>query len=322
MSKNLRRSPPVSGLLWVSLIILGLTACGDAPTQQAPLVTVTSSPVESEETVQLTVYVTNYPLQYFAERIAQNTVTVKSLIPPDIDPAFWQPTAQDIAQMQTGDLIFINGATYEKWLNTVSLPEAKLINTSVSFQDHYLPDEEKTVHRHGPEGEHEHTGTAFTTWLDFQQAIAQADAIREALSQRRPDLAPQFQTNFDVLKQELTAIDQQLIEIMANQSQIPFIASHPVYQYFANAYGLNLKSLHWEPDEVPTEIQWQELQQLLQSHPAKWMIWEDQPNPETVAKLKTVNINILVFRPLGNRSGSEDFMSSMNKNTISLEQIN
>ncbi|MEB3161342.1 MAG: metal ABC transporter substrate-binding protein [Synechocystis sp.] len=313
----------LSKILIFSSLLIALTACGNQSSQTVtpginPSLE-TSSPTADQATP--VVYVTNYPLQYFAERIVGNTIKINYLVPPNIDPAFWQPTSQDIAQMQAGDLIFVNGATYEKWLNTVSLSEAKLVNTSVSFQDRYIAAPSGSVHRHGPEGEHQHTGTAFTTWLDFKQAIAQADAIRGALTKLRPDLAETFQGNFETLKQDLEAFDQQLLDITANKHQIPLLASHPVYQYFARAYGLNLKSLHWEPDDVPTEVQWQELQKLLQSHPAQWIIWEDTPNPETVAQLKQLNINSLVFNPLGNQSDPEDFISLMNQNLSSLKPI-
>ena len=33
----------------------------------------------------------------------------------NIDPAFWQPTADEIARMQRADLILRNGAGYAKW---------------------------------------------------------------------------------------------------------------------------------------------------------------------------------------------------------------
>ena len=38
-----------------------------------------------------TVYVVNYPLQYFTQRIAGNHVQVVFPAPPDEDPAFWKP---------------------------------------------------------------------------------------------------------------------------------------------------------------------------------------------------------------------------------------
>lgn len=44
------------------------------------------------------VYTVNYPLAYFAERIAGDSVNVVFPTPPDIDPAFWSPDAFQCAE--------------------------------------------------------------------------------------------------------------------------------------------------------------------------------------------------------------------------------
>lgn len=98
------------------------------------------------------------------------------------------------------------------------------------------------------------------------------------------------------------------------------IASHPVYDYLKQRYGIKLESVHWEPESYPTEEEWQELQVILQKHPAQWMIWEGEPNSETVAKLKVMGINSLVFAPVANTPDTGDFLSVMQQNTENLQQ--
>jgi zinc transport system substrate-binding protein len=85
-----------------------------------------------------TVYVVNYPLKYFTQRIAGDHVQVVFPAPPDEDPAFWKPDTETISAFQAADLIVINGATYAKWLEKTSLPKAKVVNTSAGFQDQYI----------------------------------------------------------------------------------------------------------------------------------------------------------------------------------------
>src|SRR5688500_16004167 len=140
-----------------------------------------------------TVYVVNYPLQYFAERIGAEHVQVVFPAPADEDPAFWKPDVNTIAAFQAADLIVVNGATYAKWLKTASLPKAKLVNTSERFKDRYIEIKDTVTHSHGPGGEHSHTGTAFTTWLDMRQAVQQAQAITAALSQLLPEQKSVFE---------------------------------------------------------------------------------------------------------------------------------
>jgi len=46
---------------------------------------------ESESGEKITVYTVNYPLKYFAQRIAGDRATVVFPAPPDVDPVFWMP---------------------------------------------------------------------------------------------------------------------------------------------------------------------------------------------------------------------------------------
>ena len=265
------------------------------------------------------IYVTNYPLKYFAEYIGRDTIQVQFPISTDIDPAFWQPNAEIISQLQQGDLIFLNGATYEKWLDKVSLPKSKLINTSSQFQDQYIFIKSAITHSHGPEGEHSHTDIAFTTWLNLQFAIKQAQSIQDALSEIMPEKKETFRANYQALEKDLLDLDRQIKNIVATNPEQNFIASHPVYDYLKQRYGIKLESVHWEPENYPTEAQWQELKVLLGKHQAQWMIWEGEPNPETVTQLKTMGINSLVFAPVANTPDTGDFLSTMQQNIDNLQ---
>ncbi len=48
--------------------------------------------------------------------------------------------------------------------------------------------------------------------------------------------------------------------------------SHPDYEYFAKRYGLNIKSVHWEPDDTLTNVQIMGLKSILKEHSAKSML--------------------------------------------------
>jgi len=87
------------------------------------------------------IYTVNYPLQYFAQRIAGEQADVTLPVPAGIDPAFWQPDAGTVIAFQQADLILLNGAGYAKWVSRVSLPRRKLVDTSASFSDSYINDE-------------------------------------------------------------------------------------------------------------------------------------------------------------------------------------
>ena len=258
--------------------------------------------------------VVNYPLQYFAERVGGDRVAVDFPAPSDGDPAFWTPTAEDISRIQEADLILLNGADYAKWVAMVSLPQAKIINTSTSIKEQFIPLEGATTHRHGPEGEHAHGGTAFTTWLDAKLAIQQARAILNALTERWPEHREQFEAGFAGVETDLLDVDTAIEKVLADEEDTPLVFSHPVYQYFERRYGLNGQSVHWEPDEMPSEQQWTELAELLKSHQAKWMVWEGEPEQETVSRLREMGIESVVVDPCGNVPDDGDYLTTMREN--------
>ena len=66
------------------------------------------------------------------------------------------------------------------------------------------------THIHGPEGEHSHGEIAFTTWLDPQLAMLQAEAVAAAIVVARPDAASDVDANLAALRKDLEALDQRL----------------------------------------------------------------------------------------------------------------
>ncbi len=276
---------------------------------------------EDDVSGKLTIYVVNYPLQYFAQRIAEAHATVAFPVPPDVDPAFWNPGVEVIAEYQRADLIILNGANYAKWIDKVTLPRSKLVDTSASFKDQYIPLANLVMHTHGPGGEHADTGVAPTTWLDFHLAADQARAIADAMSRKRPALRDIFESNYKALEDDLLRLDRDLKGIVVSNMHEPLVASHPVYQYFARRYGLDIKSVHWEPHEVPSDEQWLELQAILREHPARWMIWEGAPEPESAATLKSLGINSVVFIPQGNTPADGNFLTVMLQNADRLRLV-
>jgi len=260
------------------------------------------------------VYTVNYPLAYFAERIAGSKVEV---VFPHMegDPAFWEPTPEQIAEFQDADLILLNGASYAKWVLKVSLPQARLVDTSTAFKDRLIVIDGAATHSHGPGGAHAHGDIAFTTWLDPHLALQQAVAIRDAFSKHWQMDAADFQA----LEKELLEFDAQLETAFGEFEDQPLLGSHPIYQYLTRRYNLNMESVHWEPDEAPDAEMWSELNDILGAHPAKLMLWEAEPLADTKAKLEEKGVQSMVFDPCGNRPVAGDFISVMNANIHNLE---
>lgn len=309
-------------LFLLSTVLVGALLASCAPEQKAPD---SSKPAETTPSTsthgRLVVYVTNYPLAYFAERIGGPEVEVKFPAPADVDPAFWEPTEAEVEAYQSADIILLNGASYSHWLDTVTLPDSKTVNTSASFSDKFIVVKDAITHSHGGEGEHSHSGTVFTTWIDFDQAIQQADAVREALQAARTSQVELFALNFDQLKADLLALDAEMKSEGTRLAKQPLVVSHPIYQYWARRYGLNVQSVLWEPDTVPDEAQIESLKKILATHPAKWMVWEGVPAPESVEKLKALGVNSVVFDPSANVPEKGTWLDVMKSNIQEIKKV-
>ena len=262
------------------------------------------------------VYAVNAPLADFASRIAGDAATVVFPVPEGTDPAFWRPSIAEVAEIQAADLILLNGASYAQWTEKTSLPRSRIVDTSRAFTDDLIA-AEGVVHSHGDDGEHSHTGTASITWLDYAQAAMQAQTIADALAKRLPEHADAFAANLDALKGDLAALDAEAQRVGASASGIGMIASHPLYQYFARAYDLEVQSLDLDPSETPTEEQWTELDELKNDDGPTIMLWEAEPLPETRERLEGSGIAVVVFPTLANDRG--DFVAQSRESLARLQ---
>lgn len=311
---NFLRNVPSRILIGVILIV---AACGGDDH------TTNSKGVAASNPESALVVTSNYPLFFFASWIAEGVDDAPDVFFPAIegDPALWVPDAGQIQQLQSADVVLLNGAGAESWLDLITLDRRRLVDTSANIADRLIPLEESVLHQHGPEGEHSHQGTAFTTWLDPQLAIAQAQSVTDALIRLAPSGEMTFRDNMARLKQELTQLDSRLAEALAKLDGRPVIFSHPVYQYLQRRYEINGQSVHWEPDQEPTTSAWIAMLQTNSTHRATTMIWEDEPLQSTAQRLANAGIASITFQTLANRPEEGDFLSVMRSNEKQLESI-
>jgi zinc transport system substrate-binding protein len=293
--------------LWISM----LPACEQVETAE---------PGDPYRAGMRTVAVSNHPLEVFAARIGGAHVAIDWRLPGDVDPAFWNPTADDIAAMQQADVILLNGATYEKWLPTASLPAARTVDTCAAVTDRLI-ETDGPVHAHGPDGEHSHAGIAFTTWLDPDLAIAQATAVRDALVKADPIHQADYDSRYGLLVREIQERFAGVEQAINTAPDTAVIFSHPVYQYLARRFGMNGRTVHWEPGAEPDMAQIAELDLLLAEFPATWFIWESEPLPESVALLKSKGLRSVVFAPCGNRPDEGDLFDAIAQGEAALRQV-
>lgn len=262
-----------------------LLACAEHEPEQA------SPEVERELVVAV-----NSPLKYFSQRLLGDQFEVVMMAPEDIDPAQWNPSIEDIGQLQKARLIILNGAGYSPWLDKVSLSPSSLL-TSSNAED-WISMPAQVTHSHGPEGEHAHGDYAFTTWMDLDLAAGQASQIAAGLGQQFPEQTDNIQRREAELLADLKALDDGYREAVNGLTEREVIYSHPVYQYFQARYGLVGTSLHWEPDTMPGEEQWAALS--ARSSDTSIFVWEAKPRDDIAQRLEQMGIAQVTIDPGAN----------------------
>ena len=266
------------------------------------------------------VYSVNYPLAWMAGQIAGDRVEVVFPAPADIDPAHWQPSADDILLYQQADRVLLNGVNYASWIGFAALSSGRLVDTTAGMSDRFVPLGNIT-HTHGPTGQHEHGDVASHTWLDPTLAAIQAGIVAETFISLLPEEEQAFLKNASKLAAQFDSLDVQLAEGFFGWAERGILYSHPVYQYLDKRFALNGRSLVWEPDQDPTEEEWQKLAVRLKEQPAEIMLWEAEPAADTVARLARLGITSIVFAVCGNRPKAGDYLQAMDANLNRMQVV-
>lgn len=284
-------------------LLLLAAACSKEPPAEAPA-----------RAVPL-VLATFYPTTYFASRIGGALVQVSCPLPPDEDPVSWRPDDATIRAYQEADLVVLNGAGFEKWVATVSLPQARTVETARPFRDDWITIEGAATHSHGRAGAHSHEGLDGHTWLDPVNAAAQAREILKALRARLPDRAAELDAAFAALTRDLDGLDRELRAL----GPVACLASHPAYHYVARRYSWAVESLDLDPGEVPSDAQVDAMRTLADAKGARLILWESDPAPGVRARFDAKGLASVVFSPCEQPPEEGDYLAAMRANIARLK---
>jgi len=272
------------------MLAMGLVACNGSGggTTEAP----------TAREGKLTVYTSCFPVDWLTRQVAGDLADVTHILPAGEDPPDWTPPAEVVSAMQKADLVVINGASFEGWVATTTLPQDKIVDTTAAKHDQLIVVEETGTHSHGKEGEHSHKGTDPHTWSDPAMATAQAEAIRDALAEADPANAASYEANCKALSEELAALDGSYKGAMAAYNGEVMATSHPAFNYLARTYGLKVINFGFEPDETPGEGELHGLEHAIAEDQLTVILWEAHPTDEVKAVFDGLGLMSVFLDPL------------------------
>ncbi|HSG43761.1 MAG TPA: metal ABC transporter substrate-binding protein [Anaerolineales bacterium] len=219
-------------LLWI-ICLFGISACGG-----------NASPVGTTDPGILT---STTFLADITRNIAGDRVPVESLLPIGADPHSYQPTPRDAAKIADSELLIINGAGYESFIESLldnAGGERHVIIASDGIEPRHMEDHEGEDHDENAEAGngHEHEAGDPHMWLDPNNVIIYVENIREALTNLDPEGGAIYKSNADAYVAELKSLDAWIIEQVAQipQEKRLLVTNHEALGYFAERYGFTI----------------------------------------------------------------------------------
>lgn len=238
-----RRSAVVSllGLLLLLMATFATTGCG-SPTDAQP-------PSESTNRTSPIVVAVESFLADIARNVAGDRLEIESLIPVGTDPHGFQLTPADAARVAGCDLLIVNGAGLESFLQGVLdaiAPEARVIEASAGLVTRTLREAEETpgsaAEPAGGKDNHGHEEGDPHFWLDPTLTVKYVENIRDGLSGADPANTSAYAANAAAYIESLdeldTWIEQQVATIPPAERLL--VTNHESLGYFADRYGFEV----------------------------------------------------------------------------------
>lgn len=183
------------------------------------------------------------PQEFFVRKIADTLVDVSILIPAGQSEATYNPTPQQMIDIENSDLLFTIGVPFEKHLlnnlNTNSV-KTKIVKTQDGIG---------LLQMIGHDDDHDHGALDPHIWLDPELVKIQAENITHALVKTAPEHEKIFNQNLETFKNELDSINVLIQNIIPKKETLRVLVFHPSFGYFCEAYGLKQIAIEIEGKE-------------------------------------------------------------------------
>ena len=263
-----------------------------------------------------------YPLYEFAQQVGQDKVEVYLLVPEGVEPHDWEPTIQDVQQMQSSDLIIINGLGFENWVE--NLEEINYQGIVVDTSDGIVKNNNKFFKE---SSEHQKSNENIPEsgdphiWLSPVLAKTQVQTIANAFSKLDPQNQKFYQQNAQSYLVELDGLDSKIKNDLSNCNK-DFIAFHDAFSYFAYEYNLHQHTIisSNDPHVEPTGKTLENIINIARELKLEIIFTEDTVDPRiSNVVANEINGKILVLSPL-EISGDGDYISRMIDNLDNLKE--
>ncbi|WP_307524584.1 metal ABC transporter substrate-binding protein [Streptomyces umbrinus] len=275
---------------------------------------------------KLDVVASFYPLQFIAERIGGDHVSVSTLTEPGQEPHDLEISAKQTAQLQESDV-----ALYLKHLqpsvdDAVAQSEIKTkidAATLTSLEKHGNEVGGHAAEHDDHEGE-EGSGEDPHIWLDPVKYAEVAEGVGKAFEKADPDNAADYTKNTAALVKQLDALGKQFEDGLKNTRTKVFITTHAAFGYLAERYGLTEEAINGlDPESEPSANRVKDLEKMAKADGVSTVFYETLVSDKTAKTIAAdANLKTDVLDPIEGitkKSRGDDYFQVMESNLKALQ---
>ena len=325
---------------------LSLTACSALSTESSEP---SGSDAPKDASGTLSVAVSFYPIQYLAETIGGDHVSVTSLTPTDVEPHDYDLSGKEVISTLEGSSLVAYVAGFQpsldKAVTQISGPTVVDLSGEVDLQHHEgVEDEdehgegsdnatekatekatgeatEKATGEAGHEG-HDHDAGSLDPhfWLDPVRMKSAATAVEEALAAADPDNADDYKANLDSLTTTLDGLDSSYQGGLTQCERKTFITSHAAFGYLADRYRLTQVSISGiDPEAEPSAADIAAAKKAVEDTDSTTIFTEELLSPEIADAIASeTGATTDVLSPIESAPEDTDYAGAMSNNLDAL----
>src|ERR1035437_547766 len=209
-----------------------------------------------------------------ARQIGGDVVAVASVMSnPDQDPHLFEPTPSIVKQIAGAQIVILNGADYDSWMDKVLKVSPKPGRTAIVVAD--------LVGKKAGDNPH--------LWYDPGTMPAAAKALAEAFAKADPAHKDGYDARLKTFLASLKPINEKIAAIRDKFAGTTVTASEPVFGYMANALGLKMRNERFQlsimNDTEPSARDFAAFEDDLKTRKVRIMFYNKQASSKTVQHL-------------------------------------
>lgn len=248
------------------------------------------------------IYTSFYALYDFTKEIAGDNADVYNMVPAGTEPHDWEPTVQDMSNVNDADVLFYNGLGMESWIDKV---KSSLVDSDVRFEELSLgvPVDENSTDPH--------------IWLNPKNVEIMCKNILDTLCEIDPDNKGIYEVNYNNYMVSLNSLDKSYSDTISNLYNRSIVVSHEAYNYLCNAYGLKQIAIDGiSADSEPSPDKMKDLINFVNENNIKYIFYEELLSQKTAEILaQETGTKLLQLNPF---EGLTDEEISRGENYISV----